>query len=575
MTNEQNSNIPKQDRPGQSLFISDEIEGNIGSDVQAIMDNGIQEPAQADGATVFVGGGDTIFLPTEETPAPAAAEEVPVAEDLSHTLLSDPVVGEEILADEHAISGTGLSHPEDAELDQIMQETKGTDPAAGETVPINIDGATFETTVFEVQDMPPIQDYVDPSTAPDQPAEPAEESEEEEQPLPKRRPKMKKGYGLLGIPHILSTVIWLAITVAIGVSIGRMIWICAAEVLAFGRPDKEYTLTVSSGDNIDTIAIKLKNTGLIQYPELFKLYADLTDAEEEISVGTFTLNSKYDYHALVNAMSYHSPARETVSLVIPEGYTCAQIFALLEENGVCSVADLEEYAANGDIKDRWFLEGIERGDKYCLEGYLFPDTYQFYTDDEAGRVIGKFLDNFDNRFTDIMKSRLDPLNERLAAVLASRGYDEETIESRKITIREIVIIASMIEKETANDAESYDISSVIYNRLTNPANYPFLNIDATLIYALGGNIDPETGKTKPLTSEDLQMDHPYNTYTVKGLIPGPISNPGRNSLNAALDPTVTDYYFYVFNPNTGKHMFAKTPAEHDKNVNYVRSLEAN
>ena len=574
MTNEQNSNIPKQDRPGQSLFISDEIEGNIGSDVQAIMDNGIQEPAQADGATVFVGGGDTIFLPTEETPAPAAAEEVPVAEDLSHTLLSDPVVGEEILADEHAISGTGLSHPEDAEVDQIMQEAKDNAPVAGETVPINIDGATFETTVFEVQDMPPIQDYVDPSTAPDQPEEPAEESEEE-QPLPKRRPKMKKGYGLLGIPHILSTVIWLAITVAIGVSIGRMIWICAAEVLAFGRPDKEYTLTVSSGDNIDTIAVKLKNTGLIQYPELFKLYADLTDAEEEISVGTFTLNSKYDYHALVNAMSYHSPARETVSLVIPEGYTCAQIFALLEENGVCSVADLEEYAANGDIKDRWFLEGIERGDKYCLEGYLFPDTYQFYTDDEAGRVIGKFLDNFDNRFTDIMKSRLDPLNERLAAVLASRGYDEETIESRKITIRKIVIIASMIEKETANDAESYDISSVIYNRLTNPANYPFLNIDATLIYALGGNIDPETGKTKPLTSEDLQMDHPYNTYTVKGLIPGPISNPGRNSLNAALDPTVTDYYFYVFNPNTGKHMFAKTPAEHDKNVNYVRSLEAN
>ena len=174
-----------------------------------------------------------------------------------------------------------------------------------------------------------------------------------------------------------------------------------------------------------------------------------------------------------------------------------------------------------------------------------------------------------------MKSRLDPLNERLAQVLTSRGYSEEAIEERKITIREIVIIASMIEKETANDAESYEISSVIYNRLTNPANYPFLNIDATLIYALGGNIDPETGKTKPLTSDDLQMDHPYNTYKVKGLIPGPISNPGRNSLNAALDPTVTDYYFYVYNPNVGKHLFARTPAEHEKNVNYVKSLEKN
>ena len=559
MTNNTNSNTPNPNNREESLFLSDDVEKDVASDVQAIMNNGADEPVEAEGATVFAGTGEKASTP------------------LAHELLSDPVVGEEILADEHAIQGAGLSHPADAEVDKILSEARELDPAtvpSDATTPINIDGATFETTVFEAQDMPPIQDYVDPSAIPDEPSQSQIENEEEaDSPLPKSRPKMKKGYGLLGIPHIISTVIWLAITVAIGVSLGRMVWVCAAEVLAFGRPDQEYVLTVTSADNIETIAQKLKNTGLIQYPGLFKLYAELTDAQEDISAGTFTLNSKYDYHALVNAMSYHSPARESISLLIPEGYTCAQIFALLEENGVCTAAELEEYAANGEIKDRWFLEGIERGDKYCLEGYLFPDTYQFYTDDEPGRVIGKFLDNFDNRFTDLMKSKLDPLNERLAAVLASRGYDEETIESRKITIRQIVIIASMIEKETSDDAESYEISSVIYNRLTNPANYPFLNIDATLIYALGGNIDPETGKTKPLTYDDLQMDHPYNTYTVKGLIPGPISNPGRNSLNAALDPSVTDYYFYVYNPNTSKHLFAKTPAEHDKNVNYVRSLE--
>lgn len=575
MSNNKNSNMPNSDNRETSLFLSDDVEKDVASDVQAILNNSTEEPVQAEGATVFVSTGDTTFFPAHSASVTGSADATP--DPVSNTLLSDPVVGEEILADEQAFEGAGLTHPADAGTDNILSESKGLDPTpvpSDAAAPVNIDGATFETTVFEAQDMPPIQDYVDPSAILDEPGQPQEEVEKEtEPPLPKGRPKMKKGYGLLGIPHIISTVIWLAITVAIGVSLGRMVWVCAAEVLAFGRPDKEYVLTVTNADNIDTIAQKLKNTGLIQYPELFKLYADLTDAQEEISVGTFTLNSKYDYHALVNAMSYHSPARESISLLIPEGYTCAQIFALLEENGVCSAAELEEYAANGEIKDRWFLEGIERGDKYCLEGYLFPDTYQFYTDDEPGRVIGKFLDNFDNRFTDLMKSRLDPLNERLAAVLASRGYDEATIESRKITIREIVIIASMIEKETSDDAESYDISSVIYNRLTNPANYPFLNIDATLIYALGGNIDPETGKTKPLTSEDLQMDHPYNTYTVKGLIPGPISNPGRNSLNAALDPTVTDYYFYVYNPNTSKHMFAKTPAEHEKNVNYVRSLE--
>lgn len=576
MTDKKDPRIPSKNKSGESLFISDDVEYDIASDVQSIM-NDTESPAQADGATAFISESDTVFLTahTSNTVSPEEPALVSKEDPLQHDLLSDPVTGEEILADEQAVHSAGLSYPTDSEIEQILQDAKAMDNTTA-LPPTNIDGVNFETTVFDVSQMPPIQDYVDPSTAQDSIEEsPAEVFEEtpEEPPLPKRRPKMKKGYGLLGIPHILSTVIWLAITLAVGVSLGRLVWICAAEILAFGRPDSEYVLTVTNADNIDTIATKLKNTGLIKYPELFKLYADLTDAEEEISVGTFTLNTKYDYHALVNALAYHSPARESISLMIPEGYTCAQIFALLEEKGVCSAAELEEYAANGEIKERWFLEDITRGDKYCLEGYLFPDTYEFYTNDEPGRVIGKFLDNFDDRFTDLMKSRLDPLNERLAKILAGRGYDEETIESRKITFRDIVIIASMIEKETANDAESYNISSVIYNRLTNPKSYPFLNIDATLIYALGGNIDPETGKTKPLTYEDLQMEHPYNTYTVKGLIPGPISNPGRNSLNAALDPAETSFYYYVYNPNISEHLFAKNEAEHNKNVNYVKSLK--
>lgn len=258
--------------------------------------------------------------------------------------------------------------------------------------------------------------------------------------------------------------------------------------------------------------------------------------------------------------------------MFPEGYTCEQIFRLLDSKGVCSIEELEAYAADGELDDYWFLEGVKRGDKYCLEGYLFPDTYTFYTNDDPERVLEKFLDNFDNRFTDLMKEKLEPLNARLASILSSRGYGKAYIEEHKITIREIVIIASMIEKETSGNDESYTISSVIYNRLTNPGNYPHLNIDATLIYALGGNIDPETGLTKPLTNKDLQMDHPYNTYVKTGLIPGPISNPGRNSIDAALDPSNTGYYFYVYNPKSGEHLFAKTKYDHDKNVSYVESL---
>jgi UPF0755 protein len=130
-----------------------------------------------------------------------------------------------------------------------------------------------------------------------------------------------------------------------------------------------------------------------------------------------------------------------------------------------------------------------------------------------------------------------------------------------MTVRDIVIIASMIEKETASAPESYNISSVIYNRLADPDNYPYLNIDAALVYVLGHG---------DLTMEDLQFDSPYNTYLYPGLIPGAIANPGSYSLDAALDPTQTDYYFYALNPSTGEHHFSKTLKEHNDFLDSIR-----
>ena len=571
--------------------------------------------------------------------------ETPADDSWFDELLSHPQVGEEISADEQAVSSAKFTDPADMELEQIILETHNMeDPSPEEVeiseeilesipvqivddIPDEVSDATLvslpSTPVEETMDATMVH-TIDPSEAALlQLAQADEEPEEEEprelpetpflddeykdtfgqtgeildavfadmstaaekpakkqpapkpvfeKPAPKGRPRMKKGYGLFGIPHIISTVVWLAIILAIGVSLGRLVWVCATDVLAFGRESKECVVTISENDNMDTIAGKLKTAGLIRYPELFKLYADLTDAQEDISAGTFTLNTKYDYMALVNYMSAHASVREGVEILIPEGYSCAQIFALLEEKKVCSAEDLKAYATDGELGEYWFLEDVQRGTPYCLEGYLFPATYKFYTNDKPGRVLTKFLDNFEYRFTDIMKEKLDVLNERMGKVMSNLGYPKDYVEAHKFTMRDIVIIASMIEKEKANNAESYDVSSVIYNRLTNAKSYPYLNIDATIIYALDGNIDPETGKTKPLTSEDLKLDSPYNTYTQKGMIPGPIANPGRNSLDAALDPNTTNYYYYVFNPRTGVHLFAKNAQEHQKNVDYVRSL---
>ena len=405
----------------------------------------------------------------------------------------------------------------------------------------------------------------DPPKQPKPRAEEPQEEITEEPPMKKGRPKRKKGYGLLGIPHILVTLVWLAIIAFIGVSLGRMAWLCVSDVLAFGQIPREATIVITEQDDLDTIAKKLHDAQLIKYPELFKQFAQLTGKDERISVGTFTFNEPdpetgkspgiiYDYNAIINSLREYAPTRAVVNVVVPEGYSCAQLFALLEDKGVCTVAELEEHAANGELKEYWFLEDIERGNKYCLEGYLFPDTYQFYTNDDPQRVLEKFLNNFNVKFSDLMLEKLTVLNEKLTKVMEKRGFSAEQIADKQLTVNDIVIVASMVQKEAGAVLESYDISSVIYNRLYR-WELPYLNIDATIVYALGG-------KTDPLTYEDLQIDSPYNTYTHMGLTPGPIANPGLTSLNAALDPNDTDYFYYALNPDTGEHKFSKTEKEH-------------
>lgn len=456
-------------------------------------------------------------------------------EELLHEDLTDPDTREELMAADHAMYSAGLQHPEDAEFlfDTDLSETD-----------------------FEAEASEPDSDAGKESTEEDK----EEPAEEKRRPVRKGRPKRKDGPGLLGIPHLLSAAIWLLIIVAIGTTLGRMLWVCAADVLAFGREDKEVIISVTAEDTMDSIAQKLKEAGLVRYPKLFLLYADLTDAEEDITTGTFTLNTIYDYHALVNQMSPRSGARAVVEdVLIPEGYNCRQIFALLEEKGVCKAADLEKWAAEGDLKDYWFLEGVERGHKYCLEGFLFPDTYDFYENSTPKAALEKMLDGFEYRVNEQIRAQLPALNEHLTALMRKNGESEEFIAAHQFDMRDVIIVASLIEKETASNQESYRIASVIYNRLFNWGNNPrYLNIDATVIYALGGKTN--------LTTEDMAVDSPYNTYTNTGLTPGPIANPGLASIEAALNPESTSYYYYVLDPNTGVHQFSATLEEHEKKI---------
>lgn len=483
-------------------------------------------------------------------------------------LFTTPDHGDEILPDEQAMSSAGLTHPEDMEIDRIIQETLSENWGAEqpeeekpEEAPEPFRDEEYRDAFGEGEALEQI--FSDAPLDPE-PQETEVPEEEEEVPKGKRRPKRKEGYGLLGIPHVLVTLIWAAIVLVLGVSLGRVLWLAVSDVLAFGRGDQPVNITIDYDDTLDTVSQKLHDAGLVKYPELFKFYVNFAGKEDQISVGSFTLNTHMDYMALANSMNYYSDSRDVVEVVIPEGYTCAQIFRLLESEDVCTAAELEEYAANGELDDYWFLEGVTRGTANCLEGFLFPDTYQFYTYDDPERVLEKFLDNFDYRFNDDLTASIDELNARLSEMMADNGYSEEEIQENQLTVYEVVTVASLIEKETANTLESYTISSVIYNRLFNWGDTPaFLNIDAAILYALGEH-------KEELTVEDLSVDSPYNTYLYTGLPPSAICNPGLYSLNAALDPDDTDYYFYAMDPDTGAHHFSETEAGHN---DFLASLE--
>ena len=492
----------------------------------------------------------TEFTPTEKDDSVEESEAIPTSDS------AEEISGESVDAELESILNEDWSNAQDIADDTVIMQPISSDP---ELAAILADETLTDITATADEAEEPLPEEPVEALA-EEPVLDIQEPEDAPEPQ-KRRPKRRSGYGLLGIPHILSTVIWLALIVAIGVSLGRVLWVCCADVMAFGKEAKSVTITITEEDTIDSIAKKLGHADLVRYPGLFKFFATITGKDEDIGVGTFTLNAQLDYNAMINAMYTYGPEREVVNLMFPEGYNCAQIFKLLEEKKVCTVAELEEYAANGELKDYWFLEGVTRGSKYCLEGYLAPDTYKFYIGDSPRRVLEKLLDEFGDRFTDLMKEDFEAIQKTYADRLKSKGFSSAYIKEHTLTVHNIVTLASIIQKETSSDSECYDIASTFYNRLVNP-DILTLGADATVYYALGDYF----WETEELTAEHLNVDSPYNTRKSKGIPPGPICNMGVHSLYAALEPNSTKYHYFVYDSAKHAHRFAATYSEHLKNL---------
>ncbi|MDD5932091.1 MAG: endolytic transglycosylase MltG [Oscillospiraceae bacterium] len=353
---------------------------------------------------------------------------------------------------------------------------------------------------------------------------------------PRKHTKRRRRRRMNPILYILLVLLASALLAGVG-------WLLMSDLCAFNRgPIAEKTVEITADDNMGDVAEKLHQQGLINYKWFFQLFAGITNAEEKIGLGTYTLNTDMDYRALITGMRSTSGnmTAETVRVTIPEGYTVEQIIKLLAKNGVASEADLMEAAKTADFNYSFIDNDSE--DISRLEGYLFPDTYEFYVNTKKpASALDKLISTFNSK-----------IDDELLEQAKARGYD----------LKEIVIIASLIEKET-DGTDHGKIASVIYNRLdgegTRGGTYGMLQIDASLLYALPGH-------TGAVTNADKEVDSPYNLYKHEGLPPTAIANPGLASIQAALEPEETGYYYYALGKD-GRHHFSTTLEEHNNFIN--------
>lgn len=345
-------------------------------------------------------------------------------------------------------------------------------------------------------------------------------------------PRRRRRRGPVGV------LLYLIFVVAVSAILAGVGWLLANDLCAFNKEAKTVVVEVTVNDDFNSVAAKLKEEGLVEYKWFFKLFGTFAHADDKIEEGIYELNTDMDYRALISTMSTGavSTSTETVTITIPEGYTVKQIISLLAKNGVSTEEALTETAQSAAF-DYDFVDNENLGDISRLEGYLFPDTYEFYVGERASSALTRLLKNFNAKMDD----------EMMAKVKASGR-----------SLSELVIIASLIEKET-DGSDQANIASVIYNRLKDSGShgtYGVLNIDASVLYGL-----PED-HTGGLTKEDLQYDSPYNLYKYAGLPPTAIANPGLAALKAAAEPASTNYYYYALGKD-GKHRFSSTLEEHN------------
>ncbi|MCD8049362.1 MAG: endolytic transglycosylase MltG [Clostridia bacterium] len=335
--------------------------------------------------------------------------------------------------------------------------------------------------------------------------------------MEKQRRKLKKG-AVAAICGVIAAIVLIAVIAPY-----------VSEYTKTASTDGDaVTVTIAEGSTVSDIAAALKDAGLIRSEFIFKLKVRQSGEGANLNYGVFEMHEGMSIPDIITTLVDTKSIKATVRLVVPEGYSveqiaksAAEIFGFGEEDFLAALSDEYDYDFLSEIPD---VEGVN----YKLQGFLFPETYEFFADASAHDVIDTMLGQFEKEYAEI---------------------------NSPYSLYETVTVAAMVEKEAKLDEERAMVAGVIYNRLDIGMR---LQIDATFVYAA------TNGTYESVNASDKNIDSPYNTYKVSGLPAGPICNPGRESLKAAAEPASHSYYYYHTDTtkNDGSHIFTETYEEH-------------
>ncbi len=373
-------------------------------------------------------------------------------------------------------------------------------------------------------------------------AEEEKEYDEWGRKIRKKRRKRKKSRKLS------CTLVLLTLIVSLSSVLSVTILAVAKEMYGIDKDIEEKIITIPAGAAVSDIAQQLQNEKMLTLPQVFRLVSRMKGKDGDFVAGEHVLSASMSYETMIEELcTNHSDERESVRVTFPEGTTLLRCAEILQENEVITNADDFLFFFNGggwDFEFEHHLPTTVNPLKFQrMEGYCFPDTYEFYVHEEPNIVAQKIYAHFDSKITE---------------------GDYKKMEELGMSLDQVITLASIVQAEAGKESDMKDIASVFHNRLLNSSMFPQLQSDPTRKYA-------EDVIAPNLQIANQLMCDAYNTYVGPGLPPGAINNPGKAAIEAVLYPNDTPYYYFVANVDTKVTYYAVDNAGHEANIAKIRA----